>query len=185
VDRCNALWVIVDHLTKMAHFVECKETMGLKDLADEFLLYVVWAYGLPNSIISNRGSLFTSCFWKQIMVALGISRNLSTACHLEMDGQTEETNTTLEQYLCAYCNYQQDNWKHLLLVAESCYNNTRSEITGATPFFVNCWYHPYFQPDLTKPNNTTPNISSHVSALTNLHEERRAEIKYTQIGYAK
>jgi hypothetical protein len=73
VDRCNALWVIVDHLTQMAHFVACKETMGPKDLADEFLLPMVWAHGLPNSIISDRGSLFTSLFWKQIMMALGTS----------------------------------------------------------------------------------------------------------------
>jgi hypothetical protein len=89
VDRCNALWVIVDHLTKMAHFIVCKETMGPKDFTDEFLLYVVWAHGLPNSIISNRGLLFTSLFWKQIMMALGTSRNLSTAFHPETDGQTE------------------------------------------------------------------------------------------------
>jgi hypothetical protein len=41
VDGCNALWVIVDRLTKMSHFVACKETMGQKDLADEFLLHVV------------------------------------------------------------------------------------------------------------------------------------------------
>jgi transposase InsO family protein len=96
VDGCNALWVIVDRLTEMAHFVACKETMGAKDLADEFLLHVVWAHGLPNSIISDRGSLFTSLFWKQIMTALGTSRNLSTAFHPETDGQTERTNATLE-----------------------------------------------------------------------------------------
>jgi hypothetical protein len=62
VDEYNALWVIVDRLTKMGHFVACKETMGPKDLADEFLLHVIRAHGLPNSIISDRGSLFTSLF---------------------------------------------------------------------------------------------------------------------------
>jgi transposase InsO family protein len=185
VDRCNALWVIVDRLTKMAHFVACKETMGPKDLVDEFLLHMVWAYGLPNNIISDRGSLFTSLFWKQIMAALGTSRNLSTTFHPETDGQTERTNATLEQYLCAYGNYQQDNWKHLLPVAEFCYNNTKSETTGATPFFANFGYHPPFQPDLAETNKTTPDVSSYVSALTNLHEELRSEIKYAQMGHAE
>jgi hypothetical protein len=71
VDRCNTIWVIVDCLTKIAYFIACKETISLKDLADEFLLYMVWAYGLPNSIISDRGLLFTSLFWKEIMIALG------------------------------------------------------------------------------------------------------------------
>jgi hypothetical protein len=110
---------------------------------------------------------------------------LSTAFHPETDGQTERTNATLEQYLHAYCNYQQDKWKHLLPVAEFCYNNTKSETTGATPFFVNFGYYPHFQPDLAETNNTTPDVSSYVSALTNLHEELRSEIKYTQMGHAE
>jgi hypothetical protein len=96
VDQYNALWIIVDHLTKMAYFIVCKETMGPKDLADEFLLHMVWAHGLPNSIISDRGLLFTSLFWKQIMTALGTSQNLSTAFYPEMDSQTDQTNATLE-----------------------------------------------------------------------------------------
>jgi hypothetical protein len=185
VDGCNALWVIVDRLTKMAHFIACKETMGPKDLADEFLLHVLRAHGLPNSIISDRGSLFTSHFWKQIMTALGTSRNLSTTFNPAMDGQTERTNTTLEQYLRAYCNYQQDNWKYLLPVAEFCYNNTKAEMIGATPFFANFGYHPRFQPDLAETNNTTPDVSRYVSALINLHEELRSDIKYAQMGHAE
>jgi hypothetical protein len=53
VEGYNALWVIVDQFTKMAHFVACADTMGPSDLADGFLAHMVWAYGLPNSIISD------------------------------------------------------------------------------------------------------------------------------------
>jgi hypothetical protein len=113
VEGSNALWVIVDRLTKMAHFVACKDTMGPKDLAEGFIAHIVRTHGLPNNIISDRGSLFTSKFWKQIMEAMGTTRNLSTAFYPETDGQMERTNATLEQYLQAYCNYQQDNWKTL------------------------------------------------------------------------
>jgi hypothetical protein len=71
VEECNALWVIVDQLTKIAHFVACADTMGLSDLADGFISYIVQAYGLPSSIISDRGLVFTSTFWKRIMEAMG------------------------------------------------------------------------------------------------------------------
>jgi hypothetical protein len=71
VDNCNTLWVIVDQLMKISHCIAYKDTMGLQDLVEGFILHVIWAHGLPNSIISDRGSLFTSKFWKQIMMALG------------------------------------------------------------------------------------------------------------------
>jgi hypothetical protein len=148
----NTIWVIVDRLTKIAHFVACVDTMGPKELADGFLTHVVRTHGLPSSVISDRGSLFTSTFWKRIMEAMGTSRNWSTAFHPECHGQTERINAILEQYLRAYCNYQQNNWKQLLPMAEFCYNNSQSETTKVSPFFVNFGYHPRFTPPLSKVN---------------------------------
>jgi hypothetical protein len=184
-DNCNALWVIVDRLTKMSHFVACKDMMGLQDLAEGFILHIVRAHGLPNSIISDRGSLFTSKFWKQIMMAMGTTRNLSTAFHPETDGQTECTNAILEQYLRASCNYQQNNWKQLLPIAEFCYNNTKSESTGVTPFYANFGYHPQFQPDLKATDSPTPDVSNYVSSLNTIQQELRAEIQWAQAGQAE
>ena len=51
-------------------------------------------------------------------------------------------NQTLEQYLCVYCNYKQDNWSELLPLVEFTYNNALSAITSISPFFANKWYHP-------------------------------------------
>jgi hypothetical protein len=96
VEECNALWVIVDRLTKMAHFIACADTMGLSDLADGFISHMVQAHRLCSSIISDQGSLFMSTFWKRIMEAMGTTRNISTAFHPETDGQTEQTNAILE-----------------------------------------------------------------------------------------
>jgi hypothetical protein len=72
-EGCNALWVIVDCLTQMSHFIACKDTMGPHDLAKEFLLHVIWAHGLPSSIISDRGLLFTCKFCGQVMKAMGMT----------------------------------------------------------------------------------------------------------------
>ena len=62
--------------------------------------------------------------------------------HPEGDRQTEHTNQTLEQYICLYCNYQEDDWSELLPLAEFTYNNALSVTTGISPFFVNKGYHP-------------------------------------------
>ena len=62
--------------------------------------------------------------------------------HPEANGQAEQTNQTLEQYFCIYCNYQQDNWSELLPLAEFAYNNAPSATTGVSPFFANKGYHP-------------------------------------------
>jgi hypothetical protein len=114
------------------------------------------------------------------MKAMGTTRNLSTAFYPETNGQTERTNATLEQYLQAYCNYQQDNWKTLLLIAEFCYNNTKSGILGVTPFYTNYGYYLRFQPDLSNADSPTPDITEYVSSLTKLQNQLRAEILWAQ-----
>jgi len=144
-NRKDVLWVIIDRLTKMGHFIACQGTMNPDDLADHFIQQIARPHGLASSIVSDRGSLFTSDFWKKITEALRISRNLSTAFHPQTDGQTERANATLEQYLRAYCNYQQDdweNWEKLLPIAEFCYNNAQTRTTRITPFWANYGYHP-------------------------------------------
>jgi hypothetical protein len=181
----NTIWIIVDHLAKMAHFVAYKDTMGPKALTDRFLMHVVQAHGLPSSIISDQGSLFTSQFWKKVMEAMGTSRNLSTAFHPESDGQTERMNAILEQYLWVYCNYQQNNWNQLLPITEFCYNNSYSETTKVSPFFTNYGYHPHFTQPLREVTKELPEVSEYVGTLNKLHENLRAEIHYTQTTYAE
>jgi hypothetical protein len=82
-----------------------------------------------------------SGFWTDIMKAQGMTRNLSSAFHPEMDGQMEGVNAIIEQYLSAYCDYQPDTWMQLLPIAEFCYNHTQSETTMVTPFYANYGYH--------------------------------------------
>ena len=68
--------------------------------------------------------------------------HFTSGYHPEGDGQTERTNQTLEQYLCVYCNYQQDNWSELLPFTEFAYNNAPSATTSVSLFFTNKEYHP-------------------------------------------
>jgi len=181
----DALWVIIDRLTKMGHFAACQGTGSPEDQADHFLRQVIRPHGLPSSIVSDRGSLFTSDFWRRVSEAHGILRNLSTAFHPQTERQTERPNATLKQYLRAYCNYQQDDWERLLPIAEFCYNNIQTGTTRITPFFANYGYHPHFLPDLGTRNKETPEVLEYVAALRRLHEELRAEIKEAQMTQAE
>ena len=95
----DSILVIVDWLTKMVHYELVKVTIDAPGLAEVFLDVVIWHHGLSNSILSNRSSFFTSKFWSSLCYFLGIKRRLSTAFHLQTDGQTKHQNSTMEAYL--------------------------------------------------------------------------------------
>ena len=98
-DSYDSILVIVDRLTKMVYYEPVKVTIDAPGLAKVILDVVVWHYGLPDSIVSDRGSLFTSKFWSSLCYFLGIKQRLSTAFHPQTDGQTEQQNSTMEEYL--------------------------------------------------------------------------------------
>jgi Integrase zinc binding domain/Integrase core domain len=101
----DAIFVVVDRLTKMKHLILCHITDNADKLAMLFITYVWKFHGLPKSIISDRGSLFKSEFWKRLCKRLGIDSLLSTAFHPETDGQTEIVNATLEAVFRCYVNH--------------------------------------------------------------------------------
>jgi len=105
-------------------------------------LHVFSKHGVLGHVTSDRSSEFVSHFFHSLGTALGMKLHFTSGYHPEGDGQTEWVNQTLKQYLCAYCNYQQDNWSELLLLAEFAYNNAPSETTGVSPCFTNKGYHP-------------------------------------------
>jgi len=137
----DIILVIVNWLTKQAIFISAQDTITFIDLAFLFVLYVFSKHGASSHITSNRGSEFASNFFYPLGTTLDIWLHFTSGYHPEGDGQTECTNQTLEQYLCVYCNYQQDNWFELLPLAEFAYNNVPSATTSVSPFFTNKGYH--------------------------------------------
>jgi hypothetical protein len=129
----NALLVIVDRYTKVAKYIPCQDTIDAPELAQLFLKNWYPDQGMPESIISDRGSLFTSKFWSALCYYLNVRRQLSTAFHPQSDGQTERQNQLIEAYIRMYCNYHQDNWVDLLPLAEFVHNNAYNESIGMTP----------------------------------------------------
>ena len=97
----DTIWVIIDRLTKSAHFLAMKSTDTLSSLADLYVREIVRLHGVPVSITSDRDSRFTSHFWEHFQDAMGTQLNFSTAFHPQTDGQSERTIQTLEDMLTA------------------------------------------------------------------------------------
>ena len=99
--KCDSIWVIIKRLTKSAHFIPVKVTYNAEKLARLYISEVVRLHGVPLSIISDRGTQFTSKFWRTLHVELGTRLDLSTAFHPQTDGQSERTIQVLEDMLRA------------------------------------------------------------------------------------
>lgn len=151
----NAIMVVVDRLSKDRHFIPCNTTMGAYELAMLFIRDVWKLHGLPDSIISDRGSLFISEFWKAVCYRLRIEIHLATAFHQETDGQTEVANAFLEQYLRQYVDFAAENWDEWLPLAEFAVRNIVNDTTKMSPFFANTGYYPRMSFSPPRPIQTT------------------------------
>jgi len=130
----TGILVIVDRLTKMAIYLPCRKDIDSPELARLFFEHVICKRGVPDNIVTDRGTQFTCRFWTRVCSHLSTDHRLSTAFHPQTDGQTERQNQTMEQYLRAFCNYEQDNWVELMPLAEFAYNNAIHASTRMTPF---------------------------------------------------
>ncbi|GJT75701.1 putative reverse transcriptase domain-containing protein [Tanacetum coccineum] len=130
----DTIWVIVDRLTKSAHFLPMREDDTLEKLTRQYLKEVVSKHGVPVSIISDRDGKFTSHFWKSLNKALGTRLDMSTAYHPETDGQSERTIQTLEDMLRACVLNFGKGWDRYLPLVEFSYNNSYHTSMKATLF---------------------------------------------------
>jgi hypothetical protein len=177
----DCILVVVDRLTKMAHFIPCLSTLDAPGFASLFRDNIFRLHGLPDSVISDRDSLFTSDFSRALASVLKIKQRMSTSFHPQTDGQTERVNAILEQYLRAYCNYQQDNWVELLSFAEFAYNNSISATTKVSPFFANYGYHPRYEIPANSDQASAPaDLEAFMKPLKSLESHLKNEILWAQ-----
>jgi hypothetical protein len=131
----NAILTIVDHgCSKAAIFLPCAKTIDALGVAQLYAERVFPFYGVPQRVISDRDPRFTATIMKELCEMLGISQNISTAFHPQMDGQSERANQHVEQYLRIYGNTEQNNWAQLLPLAQFMHNTWMNETTGWIPY---------------------------------------------------
>eukprot|EP00253_Pinus_taeda_P012189 PITA_12189 len=132
----DSIFVVVDKLSKAAHFIPVQSTYRAAQIAHIFMQNVFKLHGLPKTIISDRDVKFTSAFWKTLFAELGTQLNFSTAYHPQTDGQTERVNQMVEDMLRAYVMQQPTRWEDYLHLVEFAYNNGYHTSTQMSPFEV-------------------------------------------------
>ncbi|KAJ0451777.1 putative nucleotidyltransferase, Ribonuclease H [Helianthus annuus] len=130
----DSIWVIVDRLTKSAHFLPIREDYKVERLARIYTDEIICNHGTPHDIFSDRDTRFTSRLWETFQAALGTTLNLSTAFHPQTDGQTERTIRTLEDMLRACVIDFGGSWNKYLPLVEFSYNNSYHASIQMAPF---------------------------------------------------
>jgi hypothetical protein len=123
----DSIWVTMDRLTKVAHFIPVKTTYSGLQLAELYMSRIVCLHGVPKKIVSDRGTQFTLMFWERLYETLDTQLCFSSAYHPQTDGQTERVNQILEDMLRACALQYGRSWDNSLPYDEFSYNNNYEE----------------------------------------------------------
>jgi transposase InsO family protein len=130
----DSIWVIVDRLTKTAHFIPVLTTYSVERYTEIYVDLIVHLHGVPKTILSNRGTQVVARFWAQVRESLGTKLIHSSSYHPQTDGQTERVNQIVEDMLRACVIYFDKTWDKCLALAEFAYNNSYQASLKMAPF---------------------------------------------------
>ena len=130
----DSVWVVVDQLTKSAHFLPVRTDYSLDKLAELYIKEIVRLHRIPVSIISDRDPRFTLRFWGKLQEAMGTRLNFSTTFHPQTDGQSERVIQILEDMLRSCAIDYEGSWDRHIPLIEFVYNNSFQSSTGMAPY---------------------------------------------------
>lgn len=149
----STILVVVDRLSKYAHFIALSHPYTAVGIARVFFDNVFKLHGMPRSIVCDRDSTFTSLFWRELFRLNGTAFNFSSSYHPQTDGQSEVVNRTVEMYLRCFTSSQPKFWAQWLTWVEYCYNTSWHSAIKRTTF------------ELVS-GRTPPSLLSYVSGIT-------------------
>jgi hypothetical protein len=169
----DAIMVVVDRFSKMAHFIPTKYSATTHETGRLFFTHVFKHHGLPKDIVSNRDLKFTSKFWRAFWKRMGSELKMNISFHPQTDGQTERVNLVIQQFLKNYVTTNQQDWVDHLELAKFCYNNLEHSATGSTPFQMMTGKSPIVPMTWAAHEQPPNDASEEVPMVTQLDEERR------------
>lgn len=138
----NAIFVVVDRLTKYTHFIPINTNINAPQLAKVFMKSIYKLHGIPKRIVSDRDPKFIGHFWQELFRIVGVTFNMRSAYHPQTDDQTKIVNKCLEGYLRTYTRDKQGKWTRWLHLAKYWYNTTHHMSAGMSPFKALYGYDP-------------------------------------------
>ena len=134
------LLVVIDQLTSQVHLVPTTMTVTARGIAWLILKEVMRLNGIPESIVSDRDTKFTSIFWKELHRLMGSKLLMSTVFHPQTDGALEQANRSIAQILCIVVSNNQKDWLGKCLMVEFAINSSINTTMGYAPFKLNHRY---------------------------------------------
>ncbi|CAI7906079.1 unnamed protein product [Closterium sp. NIES-54] len=177
----DSILVVIDKLSKMAHFIPTTGTVTAAETAKLFFTHVVRLHRLPSAIISDRDTRFLSNFWTALFQLLGTQIRLSTAYHPETDGQTKRMNGTLEDALCSCVNAMQTDWDQHLAAVEFAYNSSPNVAMGEPPILLATGQLPRSVTSLPHPlHSPNPTAADFISSHHRILQLGRRKLQLAQ-----
>nr|KYP48894.1 Transposon Ty3-G Gag-Pol polyprotein [Cajanus cajan] len=185
----DSIFEVVDHFSKMTHFIPCHKVDDASYIAKLFFREVVRLHVLPKTIVSDRDAKFLSHFWKVLWEKLGIKLLYSTTCHPQNDGQTEVVNRSLSTLLRVLLKGNKKTWDDCLPHLEFAYNRVVHKTTNLSPFEVVYGFNPITSLDLLPLPNTLSlfhkECVSRADFIKKYHEKIKSQIENQTQKYAK
>ena len=141
-DHKTTIFVVVDRLTKYAHFIPLSHPYTAKQVATIFFEHIHKLHGLPTTIVSDRDPIFVSVFWSQLFKLVGTQLAHTSSYHPQSDGLTERLNQCLENYLRCMTSDRPKQWSKWLPMAKWWYNTNFHTALQLTPFEALYGYKP-------------------------------------------
>jgi hypothetical protein len=170
--------VVIDKLTKYAHFICLSHPYTATSVAQAFLTHVYKLHGLPSIIISDHDRIFTSSFWQELFKLTNTTLNMSSSYHPQTDGQ--RLNQCLETYLRCMVQSCPKQWSQWLALAEFWYNSTYHSAHGTNPFEA-LYGHPPKHFGITPAQTcTVPDLDTWLQARQSMLEHIKHNLERAQ-----